>query len=403
MAKRKAREITNPKDLNEILSLTHEKASEKSVIMDFFADFGDGPRFNPYDIIEVPEGYYGATKKNKNSFKTTIGIWIFNKSFIEPMADVLGYYNQTINGKTYDAINSKISYGVIEGTITIEQLKHFIMQTQILMSCTSAICPSHTMDMILLTTKAEKKKKEIEAKYKNEIENNDLVAMKAVEDELIAWAKDQLKDSESVDMYNSGARSSWDNNFKNMYLVKGPAKLTDGSYAYISSSYISGLDKKDLAVTNDAAVGGPYSRSKKTQEGGYLEKQFTNATQHISLLPKGSNCNTKRTLKVKLDSKNIEDWMYSFIVNSDGSLTEITSTNKNKFIGKTVNMRYSALCEAKNGKVCEACMGTLFNRIGITNVGLGTMVMMSSLKNKAMKAFHDSTLNMATINPEDIF
>ena len=404
MAKRKSKLITKAEDVKDILALTHETASEKETIMSYFCDYGNGPRFNPYDIIEIPAGMYGTDrKKNKKPFTTTIGLYVFNKSFIEPLSDILGYINETVNVDKYDEINTKLSYAIIEGKITVKQLKEFIMQSQILMGCTAALCPSHTEGLMRLSGKAEKKLAELEKKYAEGLKNRDLSVMKQLENEMVAWAKGELKDDEAADMFISGARSSWNNHFKNMYLVKGPVKLTDGSYSYIGTSHMTGLKKSDIVDMNDAAVGGPFSRARKTQEGGYLEKQFVNATQHIKVLGRGSDCGTDRTIKVHLDNKNISDWMYSFVQNSNGTTTEITSDNRDKFIGKTVNMRFSALCRAKPGCICEKCAGSLYNRIGIANIGLGTMVMMSSLKNKSMKAFHDAGLKMAKIDINKVF
>lgn len=404
MPKRYSKQITAAKDVNEIISITAEQAAKKETLMNWFGDFGKGPRFNPYDIITIPKGKYGKNNKtNKNSFVTTIGLWLFNKAFIEDLSDVLGYINETVNADKYDEINKQLSYALLEDEITVTQLKNFIMQTQIVMSCASAICPSHTMNVLLLTNKAEIKKKQLEKQHAEGIKNKDLAEMKAVENEMIDWAKEELKDDESIDMYNSGARSSWGNNVKNMYLMKGPIKQTDGSYNYVSSSYISGMDPKDYANINDAAVGGPYSRSNKTQEGGYLEKQFTNATQHIKVGKPGSDCGTTRYILITLTNKNINEWMYCFVINNNNTLTEITSKNKDKFIGKTVKMRFSSLCKAKNGTICEKCAGTLYNRIGIENIGLGCMVYASSLKNLAMKSFHDSSLNLAKIDPDKVF
>lgn len=401
--KRISKHIQKPNDVEEILALTHERACEKSLIMDWFADYGDGPRFNTYDIISIPKGYYGSSKKNKNEFTTTVGLWVFNKSFIEPFSDIIGYINETITDDIYNDINRDLSYALLEDKITTDELKDFITQSQILMGCASAICPSHTIDMLLLTEKAQKKKKELEKQYKDELAAGDLNTIKTIEDELIKFAKEELKDSESVDMYNSGARGSWGNNFKNMYLVKGSIRKTDGSYDYVSSSYIEGLDPKDFAKTNDAAVGGPYSRSQKTRYGGYNEKLFTRATQHIKVIPH-TDCGTKRTIKITLDKKNIRNWMYSYHIKSNGSVEEITSDNKNSLIGKTVNMRFSSLCERnKDGSVCECCAGTLFRRAGIANAGLTSMVAMSSVKNKAMKAFHSSILEMVEIDPNSAF
>jgi len=402
--KRVSRNIDNPKDVEEIVNISYDKAREKDTVMQYFADFGKGPRFNPYDTITIPPGKYGQSKKNKNSFVTTIGLWIFNKSCIEPMDNVLGYVNKTVNGKVYSEINSKISYALLEDKITVQQLKDYIMQIQILMGCCSAIAPSHTELMFDMSKDIAKKKKELTKKYEKEIKEADLSTVKKIEDELIDYTKDILKDDPCVDMFNSGARSSWGNNVKNMYICRGPLKKTDGSYAVVMSSLMDGMDPEDFADVTDASVGGPYSRSNKTREGGYKEKQFTNATQHIKVLAPGSNCGTKRGIEVTLTEKNIGEWMYCFVMGSNGSTTEITTDNKDKFIGKTVKMRFSAMCSnKKDGAICERCMGTLYNRIGITNVGLGSMIMMSSLKNAAMKAFHDSTLDLATINPESAF
>ena len=404
MAKRHAKNITKPSDVDEILALTAEQAAKKETIMNYFGDFGKGSRFNPYDTITIPKGYYGKDKhKNKNEFLTTVGLWVFNKGLIEDMSDVLGYINKTVDGGVYKDINNTMSYALLEDKITVRQLKDFIMKTQIIMSCTTAICPSHTMDMLLLTDKAEIKKKQLEKEHAKGLEEKDLSEMKAVEDGMIAWAKNELKDSESVDMYNSGARSNWGNNFKNMYLIKGPIKQTDGSYNYVSSSYISGMDPKDYANINDAAVYGPYSRARKTQTGGYKEKQFTNATQHIKVGKPGSDCGSKHYITVNITKKNISQWMYSFVVGNNGKLTEITTDNKDSFIGKTVKLRFSALCQNKGDTICEKCAGTLYNRIGIENIGLGTMIYASSLKNASMKQFHDSTLNLVKIDAEEVF
>jgi hypothetical protein len=67
-------------------------------------------------------------------------------------------------------------------------------------------------------------------------------------------------------------------------------------------------------------------------------------------------------------------------------------------------MRFSSLCERdKDGCICECCGGTLFRRAGIANAGLTSMVLMSSVKNKAMKAFHDSTLEMKELDLNSVF
>lgn len=401
---RKAKNIINQQDVDYILSLSSEDCAKKSTIMNLFADFGNGPKFQTYDIISIPPNSYGKKKKNKKAFTTTIGLYIYNKGSLEEFSDILGYINEPITDDVYGDINQTLSYALLEDKITVEQLKDFIMQSQIYMSCTSAICPSHTMKMLLVTNEVEKEKKKLEKKYKEGLEKKDIRAATDMNKELLDYAKNYIGDDPSADMYNSGARSSWNNNFKNMYVMKGAVKLTDGSYDIIESSYISGMDKKDFASMNDSAVGGPYSRAVNTSIGGYKEKLVLGATQHLKVGPKGSDCGTTNHIVVTLTKKNIKDWIYSFVIGNNGRLTEITSENMNSFIGKTVKMRFSGMCKsARNGIICEKCASSRFNRIGITNIGLTTSIMMSSLKNASMKKFHDSTLNLYEINPDEFF
>ena len=90
--------------------------------------------------------------------------------------------------------------------------------------------------------------------------------------------------------------------------------------------------------------------------------------------------------------------MYCYII--EGSkLVEITSDNRDKYIGKTVKMRFAHMCKCKTG-ICEKCAGGLFKRLNMTNVGVATSQVASTLKNKCMKSFHDSTLKMCTFNTD---
>ena len=105
---------------------------------------------------------------------------------------------------------------------------------------------------------------------------------------------------------------------------------------------------------------------------------------------------------MKVDSKNINTIMYCYVINDDGSLTEITSENRDKFIGKTVKLRFSSMCESKNG-ICNKCAGNLFYRLGIRNVGASTPQIPSRLKVLSMKLFHDDQLNFTEMDPMKAF
>ena len=126
------------------------------------------------------------------------------------------------------------------------------------------------------------------------------------------------------------------------------------------------------------------------------------AFQHIVLQDPGSDCGTKRHIVLDVTEKNIGSIMYCFVINNDGSLTEITSKNKDKFIGKKVKLRFSSMCESKNG-ICNKCAGNLFYRLGIRNVGASTPQIPSKLKVLSMKLFHDDQLNFVEMDPMSAF
>jgi hypothetical protein len=401
---RHSKHIDNKSEVDYILSLSSEDCARRSIILDLFADFGDGPKYNPYDTIDIPANVYGHTKKNKNKFKTTIGLYIFNKGCIEEFSDILGYINEPITAGKWEDINTTLSHALLEDKIELEAFKRLMMQSQIYMGCCTALASSHTDAIFDLNKEIAKKKKElIDKKYKDRLAKNDVEAAAELDAELIAYAKEYLKYDPSVDMYNSGARSSWSNNFKNMYLSKGAVKKTDGTFGIITKSYMEGIDKSDFALTNDSAVFGPYSRANKTSDGGYKEKLVTAATQHIKIAF-GEDCGTTNTIKITLTKKNIDQWLYCF-VKQGNKLVEITSDNKESFIGKTVDMRYSSLCQYTKDKtcICEKCIGTLYRRIGLKNIGLSASISMASIKLSSMKNFHNSTVSLYHVNAEDMF
>ena len=66
MAKRIAKTITNPKDIEFLLNITEEEGTKLSFIMETFGEFDGKVRFNTYDTFTVPKGAYGPEgKKNK--------------------------------------------------------------------------------------------------------------------------------------------------------------------------------------------------------------------------------------------------------------------------------------------------------------------------------------------------
>lgn len=406
MSSRKSKKITSPKDIEYLVNIK-EKDITTSFIMDTFGEFETGQRFRPYDIIEIPANSYGPEgKKNKKPFVTTVGIWIFNKYFIEEdLFDMFKYVNKTIDKKMYGKLNNEISVAVLEDRLPLETMKRFNMKTQKCMPYISILAPNYTDKMLTCTEVINKKKKELYKKYEEQIKKGDEIAASRMEKELLDFAIEYIGDDPSMDMFISGARGSIGNNFKNMFVMKGVIKDPDPNakqkYNVAMSNYIDGISPDEYALFANSLAAGPYARAKKTENGGYREKLFLRAFQHLTLDPPGSDCGTKRYIEVILTESNINEWMYSYII--EGSkLVELTSQNKSKYIGKKVKVRFSALCESKTG-ICNKCMGNLYYRLDKTNVGTSLTQIPSVQKNIAMKSFHDSTQSLYDMDLEKIF
>lgn len=394
--------ITNKDDIEFFLGLDKETCFKTSFIMETFGDFGKGPKYNPYDTITIPPNTYGTTKKNKNAFVTTCGLWVFNKAFIEQdLFDAFGYINQTVGKKMIGKIMNTISQYILENKLPLDALKNFIKEAYKFMPYVTVLSPSFSAKTLTCTKQIEAKKKELLKKYKNELEIDMEHTVAKIEKELLEYALEYLKDEEAMDMWKSGVLGDLENNFKNMYIMKGLVKdpNTDNGYNAILSGYMDGIKSKDYVNFANSLAAGPYARSKKTELGGYWEKLLLVAYQHLIIV--SDDCHTKRTIKVYLTEKNINRYMYNYIVDN-GKLVELTSDTAPKYYNTTVNMRFSAFCEEKNG-FCNTCIGNLFHRLGIKNVGCAVPQVASVLKNKSMKSFHDSQVQTTKIDYMDAF
>lgn len=410
--KRVSKEIKEPQEVEALIALK-ENDITMSLIMELFGDFGKFQRYNPYDLITIRAGEYGGQlpngqpKFNSKPFTTTVGRLIFNKYFIEcepELLDMIGFVNENIGKKAYGKLYDQLGYAILEDRISIETYKRFCVKTQKFMPYVSILAPNHSDNMLTITKQINKKKAELIKANQKAFDEGDVKVVDQVSKELLEYARELMKDDPAMDMFLSGAGGSFENNFKNMFIMRGSVQDPDPrkSYNIITSNYIDGVSKEEYSKLANTLAAGPYSRSKKTELGGYWEKLFITAFQHIILEEPGSDCGTKRHITMKVTDKNIGMIMYCYAINDDGSLIEITSQNQNKFIGRTVKLRFSSMCESKNG-ICNKCAGNLFYRLGIRNVGASTPQIPSKLKVLSMKLFHDDQLNFTEMDPMKAF
>ena len=415
MEKRVSRMIMKPEEVDYFLSVKEEDITT-GFIMETFGDFGKGPRFNPYDLITVPVGAYGGKipngqeKRNKNAFVTGVGRLIFNKFLFEStpeLLDAIGYVDEDVGKKVYKRITKMLDYLMLEGEVPQEVYKMYCKKTQKLMPYVSILAPNHSDNMLTISAKINKRKEKLLKENIEALATGDDNAAKVfdkISQELLEYSRELMKDDPAMDMFLSGAGGDYDNNFKNIFIMRGSVKdpTPNKGYNLISSNYIDGVSKEEYSAMANTLSAGPYARSKKTELGGYWEKLFMSAFQHITLLEEGSDCGTDRHITVNVTDDNIDSIMYSYVINGK-QLIEITSKNRNQFIGKKVKLRFASMCKAKDGHICNKCAGNLFYRLGIKNVGAATPQLPSKLKVLSMKLFHDDQLVYTEMDPMKAF
>ena len=221
--------------------------------------------------------------------------------------------------------------------------------------------------------------------------------MTKISDELIAYAKDILKGDPGMDLYDSGDLD-FNNNYKNNSILKGAVmnKITN-EYDFIGSSFMDGIEIKDIPAHANSILASQYPASIATKDAGYLGKKLLALLQMMEIDEEGTDCGTKNLIPVKITKSNKSNMVYSYI-NSDGQLLMLDNSNINQYVGKTVMMRSPMSCI--NEKICSKCAGQLFYLLGAKHAGLFATQISHADLNLALKAKHNSCIDLYTLDPD---
>lgn len=391
------RTITEEEKLG-LLTLPPEKITLTLLKELFGSRHGVKAKFLPNDnFILNKDKFY-----NKEQCRTTVGIFIFNLFVLSPkLITLLGYQNYTMDGDGIGGLEGKLSKLLLDDKITSDDMFTYYNKTQWLgFSLAKFLNASLTYDLLVPSKELETKKAELIQKYDKAIKSGDVVTFSKMEKELIDFAKGDVKDIPDMQIYNSGARGKFGNNYKNTTLLRGGMKnLADPNNTYIStSSLVEGIPAEEMGRYADLITQASYSRAVGTREGGYEGKKLAAAFQSMMVDEQGSDCGTTLTKKFTITKGNKASFMYRYIVEK-GKLVFLEESNIDNYVGKTVNMRTPLYC--KSDKYCSKCAGELYNKLGIQNVGLLTTRIGTSLLNASLKQFHDMTLKTVEIDIQD--
>lgn len=357
------------------------------------------PAFNTYDTITVPKDTFYT---GQNEITTTIGRLVFNK-FILQSTGILGlipFVDKTVDKKALGGIDDEVARLYMEDKITRAQFNSYLDHRDTLGYWLNGML-AHTISerMAKPLKEIEKKKAELCKKYAKELAEKNVDVMTQISDELVAYAKEILKDDPGMDLYTSGDLD-FGNNYKNNSIIKGAVmnKIT-GNFDFISTSFMDGIDVADIPAHANSILASQYPASIATAEAGYMGKRLLALLQMMELDEDGTDCGSKNPIPINITSSNSKNFLYRYIV-ENGEEKMITPETINQYIGKTVMMRSPMSC--KNDKICSKCAGKMFYMLGVEHAGLFASQISHAALNLGLKAKHNSVVELYNLDPDKI-
>ena len=339
---------------------------------------------------------------NKEKVHTNAGQFIYNKLIVEKnLSGVLGYIDKPINSSVLGGIEDKLSKALLNDVITVDQMVEYLNTTQWLsMQFHSVLASSFTMKSLKPIPKVVQTRNKLIKENKDKLDKGDVDAAVKIEKQLLAIADEELKGDVGMNLYKSGARGSFGNNFKNISVMKGPVfNPVTGQFDVVTSNFMEGINKDEIPVYGNAIITGAYPKAIGTAVSGYFSKQIIAALQAVTLDKPGTDCGTKGYLTITIHPGNETDFLYRFVI-ENGKLVELTDSNIKSYVGKTVKMRSAMYCTGK--KLCATCAGKMYHKLQIDNIGLTAARVSSTLLNLSMKKFHDSSAKINQVKINDL-
>ena len=358
------------------------------------------PEISPQEEFILKKGECYTDK----DIKTNVGQLVINKVIYQrnpKIANVVGYVAEPFTKGTIEKIENKMSAASNEGKLEVRDWADYLDAIQWLGNTVNTnVAPSFTPNTIKVLPKVKKRRDELFKLHKKELDENNTTVALEISNELVKLAKEELKNDVGMELYDSQAKPKFGNNYKNCFISRTTVDMPHKEIIETAnSSFMEGIEKKDIPQYGTAVVNGSYAKGVDTGVAGYVTKKFFATYQNVTLDVKGSDCKTKGYRVVKITKQNKDKLKNRYIIEGN-NLIELTVEKIDSYIGKTVKLRSPMYCIGK--KLCNKCAGNSFYNQGIKNIGLATSSIGSCFLNFLMKAFHDSSLKLVEVDVNDL-
>lgn len=384
----------------------------KQLLEGLFASYFDKTTLKSHQAEFKADDHIKLTRSEyefvKDEVETTLGLLFMNRYLLEftGVIKYLGYWNTPLNSKGLSKLNVYVNNLVITGQIDTKILGKFIDRRDKLgFQCSSFLSSSISPSLVRPMYNVQQLKLELLEKYKDDLHSTDptkqLIASNAMEKELMALVRQNLKNDYGYDMYASGD-GNLDNNYKTINVMRGAVfnSLT-GKFDICESSLMDGIQKKDIPSFANSVVAGAYPSAVGTADAGYMAKIILALLQSVHIDPDpNSDCGTTETIPLTITDKNKQYMLYRYI-NEGGKKVLTTLDNIGNYVGKTVRM-YSPQCCTRDA-ICGKCAGRVFHNLEVTQIGLLVTSITQKMLNIKLKSKHDLSQSAAVIDKKWLF
>ena len=398
----------SPEDTQKYLKLTPTSIT-RTVLVDMFADTVDASKGNingkrksrhrTWDRFTVPANHFYP---GQPAIHTTIGRFIANKYVLEGpgLIGIMKYRNE-VWGKSYlGNLDNEVGNLLATDKCDREMFNRYLDRRDNLGYWLNGML-AHTISekMLAPLPEIEQRKAELCEKHKEALASGNIDTMTNISDELVAFAKELLKDDPGMDLYLSGDLD-FGNNYKNNSILKGAVmnKIT-GEFDFIASSFMDGIEVKDIPAHANSILASQYPASIATADAGYLGKKLLALLQMMEIDEPGTDCGTKQLMPLDITKGNKSNVVYTWI-KEGGKEILLTPENVDSYVGKTVMMRTPMSCTTE--KICSKCAGQLFYMLGAKHAGLFATQISHADLNLGLKAKHNSLINLFTLDPDTL-
>lgn len=338
---------------------------------------------------------------NTENVKTNVGQFVVNKVLfgnIPNIQKVLGYVADEFSAKAIRKIENILSKAMMNDLIEPKDFADYLNNLQWLGNTFNAhVAVSFTPKTCMVLPEVKKKRAELFKKYDEELKRGDAVTAVRVSKEMEKMAEEALKNDPGMNVYKSGCKPKFGNQYRAMFISQGPVwNPATERFEVKRNSFMDGLTKEDIPIAACEVINGAWPKCLDTAVAGYETKKLFACYQGITVDKHGSDCGSKHYREVLVTDDNKDRLFKRYYLN--GKKEELlTKEVIDRNIGKFIKIRSPLYC-ANDTKICNKCAGELPYILGITNIGLTSSSIGSDFLNLLMKAFHDTTVNTKEIN-----